>query len=439
VNLRKPGLVLPLLAAVLLLVGCARHQRYPINAFYQYDYETAVKGYRETVVEVNKNDEKNIVLADVHLASASFVAGNYHDSLESLGRASKVMDDVEHGTGRGQAAMVLAQDLRVYKGEPYERAMAYTYMGLIYFRRGDWENARSAFNLALLADRTSKGDNEEYRDDFALAHYLIGRTYLKLGEADNAAISFNKVKKYMPDNRFADAASVADTNVTFVVELGCGPGKIPDPFVGSVDTIRPCLYPERSAEILVDGQSIGRTGKLVDMNYQAKTSGSSGRDVAQAVKGAAVAVMKQLPFVGILGSVAEMAGVNKADLRHWRHMPGEVHVLEAKIPEGMHTVQINFYDEKGTELERFRQVHYYFRVGEPVAPELKGEPLYVIRSGMDRHNAVRPYAAEYLAWGQAGPILLQGRGMESAFGPDAGMPIKTECTWTFAGRAAGSC
>jgi tetratricopeptide (TPR) repeat protein len=414
-----------LFVVLTVTTGCVQQHRYPLNAFYQYDYETAVQGYRATVAQV-KPDDRNFVLADVHMAGATFVAGDYYDSLESLGRASKIMDDVEHGADRGAASVVLAADMRVYKGEPYERALAYTYMGLIYFRRGDWDNARSAFNLALLADRTSKGDNEDYRDDFALAHYLIGRTYLKLGETDNAEISFNKVKKYMPDNPFTDPAKVAQSNVTFLIELGCGPGKIPDPVVGSVDMIKPCVYQERSAEVLVDGQSIGRAGRLVDMNYQAKTSGTSTRDTAQAVKGVAVAVMKQLPFVGILGSLLEMGGVNKADLRHWRQMPGEVHVLQANIPEGLHTVQINFFDEKGSPLERYRQVHYYFRVGDPVSAELKGEPLYVVRSGLDRHNTVRPKAADYLIWGQAGYFIQQGRGFDSAFGPDAGLPLQAE-------------
>ena len=61
-----------------------------------------------------------------------------------------------------------------------------------------------------------------------------------------------------------------------------------------------------------------------------------------------------------------------------------------------------------------------------MSAELKDEPLYVVRSGLDRHNVVRPPAADYLAWGQAGYFIQQGRGFESAFGPDAGLPLKVE-------------
>lgn len=383
-----------------LVTGCATTERHPMTAFYQYDYDYAVKGFRAEVGRVQKEKEdRNIVLANLNYAGAAVEGGAYSSALDGLGAAAKLMEDVEYGAQRGQASMVLAHDMRVYKGEPYERALAYSYMGVIYFRRGDYENARAAFNLALLADRSSKGDNEDYRDDFALAHYLIGKTYLKLGEADNAGISFGKVAKYMPGNPFASADKVRDSNFTLLVEMGCGPYKKPDIIVGTVDMIGTCNYPDHAAEVYVDGQLLGRTAKLVDLNYQAKTSGSSGRDVAQAAKGIAVAVAKQVPLVGgLIGLAADASGVSKADLRHWGEMPGEVHVIEAKIPEGLHTVQIKFFDATGNRLERFDQVHYFVPVG--VGPEgAPGENLFIVRSGLDRHNVVRPKEAAYLGGG----------------------------------------
>lgn len=394
---KSASVVVLLVALTLGAAGCATPQRLPLSGFYQYDYPFAVKGFREEIKYAKEKQEQNIVLANINYAGAAFVGGDYQDSLAGFHAAAQIMEDVAYGAERGQAAMVLSHAMRVFKGEPYERAMAYTYMGLIYFRRGDLENARAAFNLALLADRSSKGENEDYRDDFTLAHYFIGKTYLKLGEADNAGISFNKVRKYMTDNPFADPAQSKDANVTLLVEMGCGPSKRPDPVVGSVDVIVACQYPERYAEVYVDGATLGRTAKLVDLNHQAKTSGSSSRDVAQAAKGIAVAIVKQIPFVGILGSVAEMGGVNKADLRHWALMPGEVHVLEAKVPPGLHTLQLKFFDAKGKELERYQQTYYYVPIRE--SSDGKGEQVYVVRSGLDRHNEIRPLAADYLAIG----------------------------------------
>ena len=392
-----------LASMTVVLVGCAMifsgcmmtPERLPLTAYYQYDYDYAVKKFREDIKRVKEKEEQNIVLASVNYAGAAFIGGDYRSSLEGFGAASKIMEDVEYGAERGQAAMVLAHGMRVYKGEPYERAMAYTYMGLIYLRRGDLENARAAFNLALLADKSSKGDNPEYRDDFGLAYYLIGKTFLKLGENDNAEISFNKVKKYMPDNPFAEPAKQRESNLTLLVELGCGPSKHPDPVVGTVDMIATCKYPERYAEIYVDGTKLGRTAKVVDVNYQAKTSGHSQRDVAQAAKGVVTTLAKHTPFVGgLIGLVTDSTGVSKADLRHWPMLPGEVHVFEAKLAPGLHTVQIKFFDEKNKELERFQQTYYHVPVAESGS-------TYVARSGLDRHNQARPAAAEYLALGPA--------------------------------------
>ena len=48
-----------------------------------------------------------------------------------------------------QAAAVLAEKLKVWKGEPFERAMVNFYLGLIYYIQQDYGNARAAFENAL--------------------------------------------------------------------------------------------------------------------------------------------------------------------------------------------------------------------------------------------------------------------------------------------------
>ena len=396
----KRHLQLVALLAVLLPVasGCAAPQRPAIIAYYQYDYDYAVDTYRQRAQTVKEKDEKNTVLVNLKYAGAAIAAGDYLDSLEGLTEASKIMENVEIGAEQGQASMVLAHGMRFFKGEPYERALAYSYMGLIYYRRGDFENARAALNMALLADKSSKNEESpDYREDFTLAHYLIGKSYLKLGEADNAQISFDKVKKYMPGFTYADPAKIKDSNFTLVLEMGCGPMKRPDPFVGTVDTIHACPYQERYAEVYLNETLLGRTAKVVDMNQQAKTSGSSTRDTAQATKGVAIAVAKQLPFVGgLIGMATHFSGMGHADVRTWGMLPGEVHVLEGKVAPGTYTVQIKFFDEKGNELERYRQTHYYVTVRESEPRELQGERVYLIKGGVDRHNVLKAQSALYL-------------------------------------------
>ena len=45
--------------------------------------------------------------------------------------------------------MLVDEKIKIWKGEPFERAMANFYLGLIYYMRHDYDNARGAFENAL--------------------------------------------------------------------------------------------------------------------------------------------------------------------------------------------------------------------------------------------------------------------------------------------------
>ena len=58
-----------------------------------------------------------------------------------------------------------------FKGEPYERAMVY-YRGLLYLRKGDYQNARASFLAAEYQDTVAEQDT--YLGDFAVMNLLAG-------------------------------------------------------------------------------------------------------------------------------------------------------------------------------------------------------------------------------------------------------------------------
>ena len=67
-----------------------------------------------------------------------------------------------------------AEEVKDFKGEPYERAMLYYYRGLLYLQDGDYQNARASF---LAADRhvsLSSAEDTAYTSDFGLLKYLAG-------------------------------------------------------------------------------------------------------------------------------------------------------------------------------------------------------------------------------------------------------------------------
>ena len=109
---------------------------------------------------------------------------------------------------------------RISRGEPYERAMAYYYRGLLYLRKGDYENARASFKGGLLQD--TMAEQEVYQADFALLIFLEGWSSMMLGDWDMAEESFQEVKKYRPDF----VIPPRDHNVLLIAETGTAPQKI---------------------------------------------------------------------------------------------------------------------------------------------------------------------------------------------------------------------
>ena len=93
------------------------------------------------------------------------------------------------------AAALTTEQLKFYKGETYERAMLATYLGLLEYRAGQYNNARILLSRALSADRAAVVNEKtpsSYGEDFGLAYFWLGRAFSKLGDADQAAIALRK-------------------------------------------------------------------------------------------------------------------------------------------------------------------------------------------------------------------------------------------------------
>jgi hypothetical protein len=93
------------------------------------------------------------------------------------------------------AAALTTEQLKYYKGETYERAMLATYLGILEYRAGQYNNARILFSRALAADRAAVVKDttpQAYGEDFGLTFYWLGRTFAKMSDADQCAIAFRK-------------------------------------------------------------------------------------------------------------------------------------------------------------------------------------------------------------------------------------------------------
>ena len=136
--------------------------------------------------------------------------------------------------------MLVDEKIKIWKGEPYERAMANFYLGLIYYMQHDYNNARAAFENALFKLRDYSGDDgrsDDYRQvesDFALGYLMLGKCHQRLGHPDLARANFDRVvqlRNWLAP--LADERMNGESNLLLVVDFGRGPRKFTNPMVRS--------------------------------------------------------------------------------------------------------------------------------------------------------------------------------------------------------------
>ncbi|MBL8532245.1 MAG: hypothetical protein JNL33_00215 [Betaproteobacteria bacterium] len=244
-----------------------------------------------------------------------------------------------------------AESIKDFKGEPYERAMAFYYRGLLYLRAGDYQNARASFLKADYQDTVA--EKEAYQGDFGVMNYLAGwasscdgdvakgRDLIEAGARKDANV----------------AALPVEARPLVIVESGSGPIKVGSGKHRELLTIqeRPASADEPlTVNPVADG--IGRFVKVADIVYQGTTRGgrpiqgildgkAQFKDSAQAVgevgvtTGVAVMqsgalsnnadMMNAGAVVGLLGMVATLASEAAkpaADTRYWPNLPRDIYV-----------------------------------------------------------------------------------------------------------------
>jgi hypothetical protein len=111
-----------------------------------------------------------------------------------------------------------AEGIKDFKGEPYERVMAYYYRGLLYLREGDYQNARASFTAGEFQDTLSEA--EAFQGDFALMNFLAGWSASCAGDEDlaNEAFAISQRTQAHP--------APATGNTLLLADVGRGPVKM---------------------------------------------------------------------------------------------------------------------------------------------------------------------------------------------------------------------
>jgi hypothetical protein len=336
------------------------------------------------------------VLNNARLGSAALVQYDLDQAENAFLRAYEVLNSfgVNSG-GRSLGAVLVDEKIRVWRGEPFERAMLNFYLGLVYYMRHDYGNARGAFENALFklrdyadnADR-KKDDYQEVESNFALGAIMLGKCWQRLGRDDLAHGAFDRVTKMRSSLApLADYDRNLKSNLLLVVDFGYGPRKVTD-FDGAIVGFGP--KPEEEGTIplphvIVDGQHIDVSGvnqPPVDLLALAQDRRWQSIDTIRTIKsvvgtgliygGAYEATRHHGNDEAALALIAAgllLKATSQADVRQWEMLPRTVFLLPMQVAPGRHDITVDFPNApglrqtwRGLDVPAEGEGTYYFRM-----------------------------------------------------------------------------
>jgi hypothetical protein len=390
-------------------------------------------GYQQVLMDtqdITKFPERDSTLILNYRGHAKLGLGYTDSARRDYLQAWNVMN-LSEGGGVG-AAMFFSERQKFWMGDPYERAYNSWYLGLLYYQLGDVVNAPPALKNAVFVD---SGDIEagEYIADWLPAHVMRIRALMARQDMETVQSVIAEIgrlpdvapnaEKGMPNNfdpavrKWMTLEAQQDANTIMMLELGVGPYFTAEGHHGSTRVTNQGEYRESFVDVYVDGEPLGRAFKIGDTFYQAITRG--GRVMDDILKGKAIAKTASIAvgasamhvgrvlyqkgnktagaITGLVGAgllIAGLLGNAEADTRGNVLLPGETHLMMAKLPPGEHTVELRYFDKDGRELNGLHQRGIPLTVPEEGDAVLltRSQPRYVM-PGTEEQLMGDPYKA----------------------------------------------
>jgi tetratricopeptide (TPR) repeat protein len=361
-------------ASAMIFAGCVSQD--------QIDAQQAVTDYqlgdyvgaKALLTPLSKKTNEDFVLNNVRLGSSTLAMYDLVSSQAAFLQAYEVFNSfgVNNG-GRTLGAVLVDEKIKIWRGEPFERAMANFYLGLIYYMQDDYNNARGAFENALfkLRDYQAEGDDKDVQPDkykeldsnFVLAQYMLARCYQRLGQDDLATANFKRVAELRPQlAALADTAMNQQSNVLLIIDSGMGPRKIKNgdgAFVGFRPlpqevgpSPRPAVFVDNSAANianldlpLVDLITLAqdRRWQSIDTVRAIKTILGTGLLAGGAYETATARNNTQAAVgLGMIAAGALLKASSQADIRMWEMLPRNTFAIPLTLPPGKHDITVQF-------------------------------------------------------------------------------------------------
>ncbi|MBU1862836.1 MAG: hypothetical protein KKH94_04125, partial [Candidatus Omnitrophica bacterium] len=277
--IKRMSIIALLSVTLCMSAGCGAKLN-PYNAVHNYQYEYAVQKFRKVANAQAKKKKigRNYSLPFLHLASASFQGGGYALAEEALSEALPLMERIQEDTSKNIAAIMGTEDNRQYKGDPYERAMAHFYLGLIRYYHGEYDRALALFRRSLVDDMDTNSSQESDLEDFAIVSLMAAKSYALLDEPDNARVMLDKVSSYVTDpSAFTEFREHFLTdNFTMLIGDGVGPYKTSVGAGRAAIRIMSVPSPVATIQIIIDDVDLGNALLCSNVVDQASAHTASG-------------------------------------------------------------------------------------------------------------------------------------------------------------------
>lgn len=364
----KAALGIVLLAGTALfagLAGCATPQS-------AYAWPRTGDPIADGKAAIEQGPPKDRVLWQFRTALEAMRRSRHAEAKALLDDALLTLSASTAGDAEAKRARSLFSDeaQKVFRGEPYERVMAWYYRGILYWMDGEPDNARACFRSAQVED--GDAENQEYASDYALLDYLDGFASVKLG--GDGSDAFKRAQKALRQGELPPYDAKANT--LLFLEFGRAPVKYATGDYDEELRFREGQSPARSAMVKLGGTAIP-VAPHDDLHFQATTRGGRVMDHILANKavfktttdvagnaaligGLIVAQNRKhqdvglgLAAIGLVSKIVSAATTPAADTRYWNNLPQFLGFAALPLPEGQHTVTVEFLDGTGSVLPKF--------------------------------------------------------------------------------------
>ncbi len=327
---------------------------------------------------------RNRVLTQMRAGLAAFEAGADTIAAASFDDALNRIETVyaDNPSAAKARSTFVPERGKDFKGEAYERAMAFYYRGLIFLAEGDYGNARAVFQGGQLQDAFA--ENERYQSDFAVLDVLSGWASQCEGNSVLAREFYGRATAARPDIYIP----APEDRTLAIADMGLAPVKVGEGGYGEYLTYAaPDHVPEYSVDFVADGavypasfgedvfwQATTRGGRQVDKILAGKAQFKDTTAVVGLVSlqladaaldvaawnswddyyddgddtDAALAWAAGLAIVGIGSLMMSDAAAPEADTRYWDNLPS--HIDYTSLPAGVYPTQVVFKDSSGSTL-----------------------------------------------------------------------------------------